>query len=280
MKRLLFTSLLAIVCMVALAQPIKYKRTSRLLATTALPRQTTKDYRLRFIERFTYEGNEEAKRWYTNYYRPRNLKSKTSKQREKRQKKLDVYLEKRDEMLAKLPKHGHLFLADPSFNPPYGFSYEDHDGTTSLVYLEQNVKYAKGKGKIKVTSKKMPVVEAVYDSIQRLHMLAVYTAIYMDTDHTRLDGTSLHFIWRDFFGDKYATDHDSEDATAKTLGKTFLAICDALAKNDRDALYALMPTVHELLAHYRTLVLPDMTLDEWELDETQRKKNKQKNLQE
>ena len=275
MKRLLFILWLTIVSMVALAQnnaPFTYKRTSRLLATTALPHQRTQDYRLRFIERFTYEGNEEAKRWYTNYYRPRNLGANTLKQREKKLKILEAYEEIRDKMLAQLPLHRHLFLADPSFNPPYGFSYEDHDGTTSLVYLEQNLKYAKGKDKIKITSRKMPVDEAVYDSIQRLHMLAVYTAIYMDTDHTRLDGTSLHFIWRDYFGDKYATDHDSENTTAKTLGKTFLAICDALAKNDRDALYALMPTVHELLAHYRTLVLPDMTLDEWELDETQRKR--------
>lgn len=276
MKKLFFISWLAIVSMVALAQdntPVTYKRTSRLLATTALPRQRTQDYRLRFIERFTYEGNEEAKRWYTNYYRPRNLGANTPKQREKKGKILEAYEEKRDEMLTQLPLHRHLFLADPSFNPPYGFSYEDHDSITSLVYLEQNLKYAKGKDKIKVISRKMPVDEAVYDSIQRLHMLAVYTAIYMDTDHARLDGTSLHFIWRDYFGDKYATDHDSENTTAKTLGKTFLAICDALAKNDRDALYALMPTVHELLAHYRTLVLPDMTLDEWELDATQRKKN-------
>ena len=273
MKRFILTLALAVVCMMAEAQPVTYKRTSRLLAATALPHQRIQDYRLRFIERFTYEGNEEAKRWYTNYYRPRNLSATTPKQREKKGLILEAYEEKRDEMLTQLPLHRHLFLADPSFNPPYGFSYEDHDGTTCLVYLEQNLKYAKGKDKIKVTSRKMPVDEAVYDSIQRLHMLAVYTAVYMDTDHTRLDGTSLHFIWRDYFGDKYATDHDSENATAKTLGKTFLAICDALAKNDRDALYALMPTVHELLAHYRTLILPDMTLDEWELDETQRKRN-------
>ena len=154
MKRFILSLALAVVCMMAEAQPVTYKRTSRLLAATALPHQRTQDYRLRFIERFTYEGNEEAKRWYTNYYRPRNLSATTPKQREKKGLILEAYEEKRDEMLTQLPLHRHLFLADPSFNPPYGFSYEDHDGTTSLVYLEQNLKYAKGKDKIKVTSRK------------------------------------------------------------------------------------------------------------------------------
>ena len=243
MKRLIFTSLLTIICMTSIAQD--YKRSSRLLAATALPRHgEAGNYRTEFIERFTYEGNEKT------------------------------YDKKHDEMPAQPPRHRHLFLADPSFETPFGFSYEDQNGNTSLVYLEQNVKYAKGKDKIKVTSRKMPVDEAVYDSIQRLHMLAVYTAVYMDTDHTRLDGTSLHFIWRDFFGDKYATDHDSLNKTGKTLGGTFLGICDALGKDDRDALYALIPTVHELLAHYRTLVPPDVTIDEWELDTTNRKKKR------
>ncbi len=35
----------------------------------------------------------------------------------------------------------------------------------------------------------------------------------------------------------------------------------------------IMHTVHELLAHYRTLLLPDVPIDDWDLDATARKRN-------
>lgn len=45
-------------------------------------------------------------------------------------------------------------------------------------------------------------------------------------------------------------------------------ICLAIKNDDHESLYSLVPTIHKLLAHYQTLVLPDAPIDEEELDAT------------
>lgn len=274
MKRALILMLLALSATSTFAQPHTIKRTDRLLTAPGLPRyRKGRDQTVPFIEAFRYEGNEEAKRWWTGYYEPNVSGAKTAeKARKKREKAYNVYEKEWDKMTDSLPHHRHLFIARPSFSSPFGLSYSPKD--TALVYLEQRWDGNKKKGK-KATfhSHKMKVTEAIYDSIQCLHKLAVYTSAQFDPDYTTLDGTSYHFVWYSFSGDKYARSSDNGSRTCKQLQKTFENICVALRADNLDQLQSLMPAVHELLAHYRTLLLPDVPIDDWDLDAAARKRN-------
>lgn len=276
MKRTIILMLLTLFVTSTFAQPHEIKRTDRLLTASGLPHyRKGKEINTPFIEAFRYEGNEEAKRWWTGYYEPNVSGAKTAKKAlRKREKAYKAYDEERDKMTNRLPRHMHLFIALPSFAPPFGFSYSPED--TALVYLEQRWDGSKKKGK-KVTfhTHKIKVTEAIYDSIQSLHKLAVYTSAQFDPDYTTLDGTSYHFVWSTFSGDKYARSSDNGSRTCKQLQKTFENICVALRTDNHDQLQSLMPTVHEFLAHYRTLLLPDVPIDDWDLDTSTRKRNNQ-----
>jgi len=274
MKRTLTLMLLTLIATSTFAQTPEIKRTDRLLTASGLPRyRRGKDINTPFIEAFRYGMDKEAKRWWTGYYEPNVSGAKTAKKaRKKREKAYNAYEEKRDKMTDKYPCYRHLFIARPSFAPSFGFSYSPKD--TALVYLEQRWDGSKKKGK-KVTfhTHKMKVSEAIYDSIQSLHKLAVYTSAQFDPDYTTLDGTSYHFVWSTFSGDKYARSSDNGSRTCKQLQKTFENICLALRTDNHDQLQSLMPTVHEFLAHYRTLLLPDVPIDDWDLDAAVRKRN-------
>lgn len=274
MKRTLTLMLLTLIATSTFAQPHEIKRTDRLLTASGLPRyRKGKEINTPFIEAFRYGMDKEAKRWWTGYYEPNVSSAKTAKKaRKKREKAYNAYEEKRDKMTDKYPCYRHLFIARPSFAPSFGFSYSPKD--TALVYLEQRWDGSKKKGK-KVTfhTHKMKVSEAIYDSIQSLHKLAVYTSAQFDPDYTTLDGTSYHFVWSTFSGDKYARSSDNGSRTCKQLQKTFENICLALRTDNHDQLQSLMPTVHEFLAHYRTLLLPDVPIDDWDLDAAVRKRN-------
>lgn len=263
--------LLTLIAISTFAQPLKIMRTDRLLTASGLPRyRKGKDINTPFIEAFRYGMSQEAKRWWTGYYAPNIPYASTEKGRKKREEAYDAYEKKRDKMEEQLPCYGHLFLARPSFTPPYGFSYSPKD--TALVYLEQQWNGSKKRKNKKVTlhAHKMKVSEAIYDSIQCLHKLAVYTSAQFDADYEMLDGTRFHFIWHAFDGDKYAISSDNGSGTCKRLQKTFETICTALKDDDPDQLQSLMPTVHELLAHYRTLLLPDVPINDWDLDATRK----------
>ena len=269
--------LLTLIAISTFAQPLKIMRTDRLLTASGLPHyRKGKDINTPFIEAFRYGMSQEAKRWRTGYYEPNIPYVSTEKGRKKREEAYDAYEKKRDKMEEQLPCYGHLFLARPSFTPPYGFSYSPKD--TAFVYLEQQWNGSKKRKNKKVTlyAHKMKVSEAIYDSIQSLHKLAVYTSVQFDPDYTMLDGTRYHFIWSSFPGDKYAISSDNGSPTCKQLQKTFENICVALRTDNSDQLQSLMPTVHELLAHYRTLLLPDVPIDDWDLDATARHRKKQK----
>lgn len=276
MKKALTLMLLTLIATSTFAQPLKIMRTDRLLTASGLPRyRKGKDINTPFIEAFRYGMDKEAKRWWTGYYEPNVSGAKTAeKARKKREEAYDAYEKKRDKMEEQLPCYGHLFLARPSFTPPYGFSYSPKD--TALVYLEQQWNGSKKRKNKKVTlhTHKMKVSEAIYDSIQCLHKLAVYTSAQFDADYEMLDGTRFHFIWHAFDGDKYAISSDNGSGTCKRLQSTFNKIYEAINTDNHELLQSLMPTVHELLAHYRTLLLPDVPIDDWDLDATQRKKNK------
>ncbi|MBR1666663.1 MAG: hypothetical protein IJ693_00135 [Bacteroidaceae bacterium] len=280
MKKLATLMLLVLIVTSTFAQTHETKRTDRLLAASGLPRyRNGKDTNTPFIESFRYEENKEAKRWWTGFYEPKRPRNywkweNTNRKKIRYNKKLDAYIKKRDKMTAQLPRHGHIFLAKPSFSPSYGFSYSDED--TALVYLEHQWNGNKKHKKVTFNSHKMKVDVAIYDSIQCLHKLAVYTSAYFDPQSIVLDGTSLHFVWSSFKGDKYAVSPDNGFYDSKPLGKTFESICKAIKTDDHELLQSLMPTVQKLLAHYRTLLPPDVPIDDWDLDATARHRQNKK----
>ncbi|MBQ6964406.1 MAG: hypothetical protein IJP82_01780 [Bacteroidaceae bacterium] len=274
MKRATILILLMLIVTSTFAQPREIKRTDRLLTASGLPRYWKgKDTNTPFIEAFRYGGDKEAKRWWTGYYEPTVSGAKTAeKAQKKRERKYNPYEKKRDKMTALHPRYGHMFLAKPSFSPPYGFSYSYKD--TALVALTQLWDGSKKHKKMTMTTHKMKVDVAIYDSIQCLHKLAVYTSAQFNPDYTTLDGTRYHFVWQAFDGDKYAISSDNGSSTCRQLTSTFNKIYEAINTDNPELLQSLMPTVHEILAHYRTLLLPDVPIDDWDLDASARKRKK------
>ena len=246
-------------------------KTDRFFVSPTQSYHRGEDYFHYLVESFQYEGSLEGKRWWTDYYAPRYRYTTNKRKQAKAEKEKEAYDKKQEEMKKVYPYHRILFFVNPSCNAPYGFSYSPQD--TALVYLRIK-KMAPTMEKTVVTATKMKVDVAVYDSIQTLHMLTVYTAVPMDPTFTQLDGERYHFVWGDWLGNRYAQSHDSETSTGKKLQGTFRDICISISNNDCERLSALMPTVHELLAHYRTLLLPDVPVDGWELDMYRRKTKK------
>ena len=283
MNRSFAIIVLALIASHALAQTNVSKMTNRLEAATTLKYRNGAEYIKDMIETFRYEGYLEGKRWHTDYYEPQLPATTTEKTFKIRTKVRNEYNEKRFEMIDLYPEHDHLFMvrSNAEGQGPIALTYDKQD--TALVLLKcYDVMPELDKSKVKKFKTKVDV--AVYDSIQRLHLLAVYTAVPMDPTpsntliHTILkpdaplgvmpsfigfDSMSFHFVWGLPTGDLYARSHTCLSPTAKKLIETFYEICEYVSRNDSEQLSKLMPTVHQLLSQYRKLLLPDVIVDEW-----------------
>ena len=287
MKKSLTTIVLVLIANLATAQTNEKKLTDRLEANSMLNYRRGAAYILNSIETFRYEGNLEAKEWLTNAHEPVfPEKAATEEEQKERGRIRNAYYEQLWKMQETCPKHEYLFMVLPPNDGPIALTYDVKD--TALVLLkcyDVHPNYPT-LGKSKVSSYKMKVDVAAYDSIQRLHLMAVYTAAHMDpTPNTSLIDTyikrdpnmpipvmpsffdhrtmNFYFVWGHFMGDLYARSHNNESPTAKKLIETFYGICVSVAHQDRAELRSLMPTVNELLTHYRSLLLPDVLVDEW-----------------
>ena len=283
MNRSFTIIVLALIASHALAQTNVSKTTNRLEAATMLNYRNGVEYIKAMTETFRYEGFLEGKRWYTEYYMPKLPSSTNKKAYKVRDKVMDEYYDKRSEMLDLYPEHDHLFMvrSNAEGQGPIALTYDRQD--TALVLLKcYDMMPQLDKSKVK--KMKMKVDVAVYDSIQRLHLLAAYTAVPMDPTpsntlrhtivkpdaslsvmpvFTGFESMSFHFVWAHLTGDLYARSHTCLSPTAKKLIETFYEICGCVSTNDRERLSKLMPTVRELLAQYRKLLLPDVIVDEW-----------------
>ena len=280
MRRLISMMVLALLAINATAQTTDRLSASSVLHYSSRGTESDKD----LIEIFRYEAQLEGKRWNTNYYDDKGYYgAKTEEER-------DAYMKKETAMLEKYPAdHRKLIIIQMPAESPFALTYDVQD--TSLVVLKSNEeKLVWDKTKIKVA--KMKVDVALYDSIQKLHMLVNYTAVPMDQRpesrlvHTvkpnkdsnalysgfpnDLEFTHLHFVWGDYTGDKYAKTHNCESETAKILKRTFLGICWAVYNNNPDQLDMLGDTIHLLQIQYRRLLLPDMNIDGISLDKIRR----------
>jgi hypothetical protein len=282
MNRNLTIILLALIASYATAQTKVSKTTDRLEAATTLNYLHGAEYIKDMIETFRYEGFLEGKRWYTEYYEPKLPSTTTTEKARKIYHKVRAeYYDKRSEMLDLYPEHDYLFMVRSSVDGPVALTYDKQD--TALVLLKcYDMMPELGKSRVK--KMKMKVDVALYDSIQRLHLLAAYTAVPMDpTPNNKLidvvkrpdaplyvmpssfdfDTMSFHFVWGHLTGDLYARSHTCMSPTAKKLIETFFEICRCVSRRDSDQLSKFMPTVCELLSQYRKLLLPDVIVDEW-----------------
>ena len=282
MNRSFTIILLAFIASYASAQKTNVsKTTDRLEAVTMLNYRDGAEYIKDMTETFRYEGFLEGKRWYTEYYEPKLPSFLNEKARKIRDKVKGEYYDKRSEMLDLYPEHDYLVMIRSSVDGPVALTYDKQD--TALVLLKcYDMMPQLGKSQVKKI--KMKVDVAAYDSIQRLHLLATYTAVPMDpTPGNKLidvvrrpdaplqvmpsslnfDTMNFHFVWGHYTGDLYARSHTCMSPTAKKLIETFYEICSCVTHQDREGLRKLKPTVNELLSQYRKLRLPDVIVDEW-----------------
>ena len=287
MKKMTAIMVLALVACHATAQTNAEKKTDRLGVSSALTYRNGAEYMKDCIETFRYEGSLEAKKWLTGLYNPLFPKeASTDEERSERHRLREAYWKELDKMRDTHPEHEKLFIVRASEDGPIALSYDVKD--TALVLLkcyDVPPKYPT-LGESEVKAFKMKVDVAAYDSIQRLHLLAVYTAVPMDpTPNSKLidtyivrkpdapipvipslfnfDTMNFHFVWGLPTGDLMVRSHTCMSPTAQRLIETFFKICEAVAHQDHEQLRSLMPTVNGLLVHYRTLLLPDVMIDEW-----------------
>ena len=277
MKKIMTIILLTLIANYTMGQVDYNKKTDRFCLNSTLDYRRGKEYKKELIEMFKYAGSLEGKRWWTGYYVPKQeFPDKDASEevkkamREKREKDMDEYWDKEEEMLKIYPCYKHLFIQWTSFYSPHALSYDPKD--TTLVVLSPGKETASSRniemGKNTVRTWKMKVDKETYNSIQMLHMLVIYTAVPMDAYSSQLDGTLYYITWNDWRGDYLVqSPNDCESATVKRVIKVFDNIMNAVGDQDQEYLHTLlMPTVHELIAHYRTLLHPDVNIDEGSLD--------------
>ena len=99
----------------------------------------------------------------------------------------------------------------------------------------------------------MDIDGVLLDSLLHLTAYACYTSANRDNHHMILDGTSYYLFWQSM---KSTVSHDA-DGMQKLLAQTFSDITEAVLANDKEKIKSLAPTINRLLAHYRSLQLPD-----------------------
>ena len=278
MKKIIIIIAMALIASYVTAQSNESKKTDRLEAFSPRSTRYGFNYVKECIETFRYEGNLERKKWLTGFYDPGFPKGIPQKELDSIR---DAYYEELWAKQDSLPEHDKMFIVRAAEEGPIALTYDKND--TTLVLLKCYDMMPKlGKSQVKMMKTKVDV--ALYDSIQRLHLLAVYTAVPMDPtpsnkliDVVRRAGAPLpvmpsslnfdtmkfHFVWGNHVGDLYARSHTCLSPAAKKLIETFYEICQCVSRCDSEQLRQLQPTVNELLSQYRKLLLPDVIVDEW-----------------
>ena len=252
---------------------------------------------------FLCGGNPETEKWYTEkrvkLERQRNkLYDKYNKQFKKLVKKSEAkgenefdkklskqydryserYYKKRDHLKARIyegdsmyERYTLLYFVDPSFDPPYALAYrkwikdESEDMTNEswnceLIAMKSNIIFHYDHTtKPEMTSIHMKVDDVLLDSIRTLTRLVHYTALNMGESILVLDGTRV-FIFNNFRQMRFTQDSDDH---ARLLARTFGQLYKCVEEHDEAGLEALRPTINDLIAYYRTLILPDQYIEKF-----------------
>ena len=113
--------------------------------------------------------------------------------------------------------------------------------------------------KPEMTSIHMKVDDVLLDSIRTLTRLVHYTALNMGESILVLDGTRV-FIFNNFRQMRFTQDSDDH---ARLLARTFGQLYKCVEEHDEAGLEALRPTINDLIAYYRTLILPDQYIEKF-----------------
>lgn len=253
------------------------EKTSRLEVLQRTPTiKSGIDYAQKLVNTFKYEGNPLAEYWYTTdkyIYRDiingvhsrlqevkRNYEERgdtalivTIKEYEAKIEELDSIYDYYETVYT---NHKLLFLTSPSFGEPAALAYT-HEEKTELIAMKsyESILYHIDKQPI-LTTVRMEVDRATLDSILNLTVYAVYTSVYRDTKTVVLDGVSNFLFWRE----KESKFSAEGDGMQRLLAQTYNDILKAVLDNDKEKLKSLAPTIHRLLAHYRSLQLPDQQI--------------------
>ncbi|MCR4836637.1 MAG: hypothetical protein K5899_09715 [Bacteroidaceae bacterium] len=237
------------------------------------------DYSQKLINTFKYEANPSAEYWYTkdkyfyhnfiNVIHSRLQEMKRSyaergdtallvdiKEYEAKTEDLDSIYEYYETVYT---KHKLLFLTSPSFGEPAALAYTREEKTELIAMKShESIWYNIDKRPI-LTTVRMEVDRATLDSILNLTVYAVYTSVYRDTKTVVLDGVSNFLFWRE----KESKFSAEGDGMQRLLAQTYNDILKAVLDNDKEKLKSLAPTINRLLAHYRSLQLPDQYISRW-----------------
>lgn len=166
-----------------------------------------------------------------------------------------------------------LYLVDPTFEPPKALLYRADEESvdngdsgikwvsrnSELVVMKSNINfYYDPKTKPEVTSIHMKVDDTLMDSIKSLVSFVHYTSLNMDESLHLIDGTRAFLFCR---SKRMRLTQDFDEHQLE-LGKTFGKIMMYVEERDEVGLESLRPTINDLIAYYRTLILPDQYLSD------------------
>ena len=247
------------------------------------------DYYQKLINTFKYGGNRAAELWYEteeqvyrNKYDALSSQSQRAQQefkeqgdtvlanrtREQYNAQIDEVSRRMDEFDSIYTQYKLLFIEGPSFDAESALAYkitstvnEKKDGNLNTRIASGELIAMKSDQNIWFTMTQPPFLQTVtmdidgvlLDSLLHLTAYACYTSANRDNHHMILDGTSYYLFWQSM---KSTVSHDA-DGMQKLLAQTFSDITEAVLANDKEKIKSLAPTINRLLAHYRSLQLPD-----------------------
>ena len=247
------------------------------------------DYYEKLINTFKYGGNHAAELWYEtdkDAYNNKIIALINESQRAQQEFKAQgdtaransireqyyaqiAEVERKEDYFDSLyTQYPLLFIEGPSFYAESALtykitksSYEEKDGESNIRVVNGELIAMKSDENIWYTIEQPPVIRTarmevdgvLLDSLLHLTAYACYTSANRDSHHMVMDGTSCYFFWERM----QSKVSDDADGMQKLLAQTFSNVTKAVLDNDKEKLKSLAPTINRLLAHYRSLQLPD-----------------------
>ena len=204
----------------------------------------------------------------------KKLSKQYDRYRERYYKKRDQLIERIYEGDSMYVQYTLLYLVDPSFDPPFALAYKcdlEHvevsggymryvPRNSELIVMKSNINFHYDRTtKPEMTSIHMKVDDVLLDSIRTLTRLVHFTALNMNESVVVLDGARA-FIFNN--GSRMWITQDVDDH-ALLLARTFGQLYKCVEEHDEEGIEVLRPTINDLITYYRTLILPDQYLHEW-----------------
>jgi len=291
MKRLILMIAIAIATLSSRAQQLRFRTSRPINAGFVDVEDGSRKYNF-----FLCEGNEKAEKWYAkervklrkklnkagNQYNSQYKKyaqkaegTEDEQARKRLHKLTDKYDKKEEKIKNRIHKgdstyvlYTMLYFIDPSFDPPEALLYRADEervdnGDSGIKWVSRNSELVAMKSNInffydrvedrKITSTHMKVDDELMDSIKSLVSIVHYTSLNMDEKLILIDGSRAYLF---YYGRRMRFSQDADDHQV-LLFRTFAKIMKCVEEHDEAGLESLRPTINDLIAYYRTLILPD-----------------------